>query len=1245
MRPLLALALLAALAAPAAAQLAGTYTVGGASPDYATISDAVADLTTSGVAGPTTFQIQPGTYAEQVTIPAIAGATATNDVTFVAQQPGSVEIRPATTPATNWVIRLDGAAHVTLYGLTLGVAAPGNRGRLLVLASGAHDLTIEQCLFDGDGADADDARSSLLYRDGTEAFDDVAIIDNTFRRGWRGVDFPPGQGDVVSAGVVVRGNWFDSVRETALSLRGVGDPIIEDNLFTDDIDIGATFAGIVVSAPRVPGAGVGRIVGNELQLDGYNALFVDPLGISLLRASGLPGEPFLVANNLVGRVGGSGIEMAGVEGDHVAVLHNTVRAQHEALAIEGGVDGVTVFGNLLYSTSTNVEALRVEAGAGVTADYNVYAPDEGRSVGVRWDGVDYATVAEYQAATRQDAAATQVPAPFEEIYVDLRLAPASHGDVRLAGTPHAEVTDDVDGTPRSPLYPYRGAHEAAAFPVAEFAVAPAALGVTLAPGEAAELSLAVAHTDGPDPFDIAVATALTDPDGLAGGPDGGGYTFADSDEPDGPTYGWTPLSADATVVFLGPMDDGSAEVALPFDFPFYGQTYSSMWVSVNGFVAFAPIEGPAYGNTALPDSAAPTLIVAALWDDLKNNTSDSSILFEVLDDGRAVVQWTDLQWWPGAPGESLTFQVLLSPDGTIEVQYFFLFGDALDEVTVGIARDADVGLQVAFEEPYLRSRMATRYTPPETWVTPRPAAATVEPGTTETVALTVYASVSAPAGARVHDVEITTTAPWLARIVVPLTVTVEEGTPPEPTTSIVIDGGRGVRYLGPPADGVTVDDLAAQNLVRGVPGYYETYPVPTLWTEYDTEAGTWLPTHGAGHVLPLAQAFRWEMLDRVLGDPAISASVELPFTLSTDLPANTRQVRVTLVTAGNRFNHLANPFGVPLDLADIRDWQGGLGIGPNSPVWTWDDATFAWEDDETVIGPWEAFRFKAKGPRANGNDRTLTIVPPGALARTAPPAREVSDPARGAPRLAFSLTGQAADGRPLRDGALTVAFVPGARPAFDADEDAEKLQPPATAYVAVGARTPGAFAGFDVRPFAPAEIPLAVEAVGAAADLTLSWDASTLPAGLPVTLVDLASGEEIDVRTVSAHAFRQPSRPALVAIPARDLSDGTLATDRFVLRIGAALAQADAVEALTLAPPAPNPSRGGAAVRVGLPEAGPARLAVVDMRGREVAVLLDGPLGAGWHEARLPEGLAAGVYALRLAAGGGVVTRRAVVVR
>jgi hypothetical protein len=86
--------------------------------------------------------------------------------------------------------------------------------------------------------------------------------------------------------------------------------------------------------------------------------------------------------------------------------------------------------------------------------------------------------------------------------------------------------------------------------------------------------------------------------------------------------------------------------------------------------------------------------------------------------------------------------------------------------------------------------------------------------------------------------------------------------------------------------------------------------------------------------------------------------------------------------------------------------------------------------------------------------------------------------------------------------------------------------------------------------------------------------------------------------------------------------------------------------ATAIAGVAPNPVRGTAAVRFVLPDVGPARLALLDVLGREVAVLAEGEYVEGEHAATLDAGrLAAGSYLLRLTSAYGATVRRVSVTR
>jgi hypothetical protein len=61
--------------------LSGNYTIGGTTPNFATLNEAVNTIKCGGVTGAVTFNIRPGIYRERVSVPAILGASNKNWIT------------------------------------------------------------------------------------------------------------------------------------------------------------------------------------------------------------------------------------------------------------------------------------------------------------------------------------------------------------------------------------------------------------------------------------------------------------------------------------------------------------------------------------------------------------------------------------------------------------------------------------------------------------------------------------------------------------------------------------------------------------------------------------------------------------------------------------------------------------------------------------------------------------------------------------------------------------------------------------------------------------------------------------------------------------------------------------------------------------------------------------------------------------------------------------------------------------
>jgi len=179
--------------------------------------------------------------------------------------------------------------------------------------------------------------------------------------------------------------------------------------------------------------------------------------------------------------------------------------------------------------------------------------------------------------------------------------------------------------------------------------------------------------------------------------------------------------------------------------------------------------------------------------------------------------------------------------------------------------------------------------------------------------------------------------------------------------------------------------------------------------------------------------------------------------------------------------------------------------------------------------------------------------------------------------------------------------------------------------------------------------------VSAAPQAFEAWTAATLPGGatrpvlgpLALTLQPGQRAARMLRHRVPASA---PTGTYVYAAYVGAFPAGAVASARVMFTKSAvapaAVAEGALPAVLTLHAVRPSPFAREATLRFDLPKTGPVRLAVYDVRGREVAVLAEGVLEAGRHEATLDgRGLAAGVYLARLAAGGRIQTQRLVLAR
>ncbi|NME67070.1 S8 family serine peptidase [Flammeovirga aprica] len=142
-----------------------------------------------------------------------------------------------------------------------------------------------------------------------------------------------------------------------------------------------------------------------------------------------------------------------------------------------------------------------------------------------------------------------------------------------------------------------------------------------------------------------------------------GYTWHTSN-PENDFYRWENIKNEEVL----PLKDGEPlAIALPFDFPFYGEQYDSIWVSIHGMASVLPMEEDFLSQTFTKDDGV-SGIIAPFWSYLKYSGTDS-VYYKMTDD-RLIVQWNNIigKDATSSPG-ILSFGFEIVKDGRIYFLY------------------------------------------------------------------------------------------------------------------------------------------------------------------------------------------------------------------------------------------------------------------------------------------------------------------------------------------------------------------------------------------------------------------------------------------------------------------------------------------------------------------------------------------------------------------------------------------------
>lgn len=422
--------------------LNGTYTVGGTSPDYARLSNAIAALTTFGVCGPVILNLRDGVDTIRVSIPAITGSSATNNITIRSESGDSSAVKltyPSETVFTNlnYIIQLDGADHINIEHITLERTGLEPYARVIDFKNSSCFINISGCrLIGAPTTQVSNSLAAILYSSaGTPTNDsNVVISGNILERGSMGIYLNGIASLNPENGVVIQNNTLVNQYAFGMFLTNHGDLNIVGNSITTNTSYTSYTAIELDRSQRAQLISKNRISGNV------------KLGMNFIDCSGFNGTPGITSNNFIQAIDSIGIRLN--NGEYQEFLFNSVNmtgAGSAATELSGTGIGNRVLNNVLANSGGGIAVRLLNVGTSgiATSNYNDLFTT-GTVLG-RYNNTNVANLQAWIVASGRDSSSVSADPRFIS-NTDLHATATA---IDNEGLFIASVTEDIDGDARS----------------------------------------------------------------------------------------------------------------------------------------------------------------------------------------------------------------------------------------------------------------------------------------------------------------------------------------------------------------------------------------------------------------------------------------------------------------------------------------------------------------------------------------------------------------------------------------------------------------------------------------------------------------------------------------------------------------------------------------------------------------------------------------------------------------------------
>lgn len=420
------------------AQLNGTYTIGGTSPDYASFTEAVDSLNSLGVSGPVIFNVRSGTYPENFTIGLntvgpIAGSTVINTITFQS------ETKNANDVVLEGAIRLIGTfinfKHLSYIPISLN--------SIDVETKFGYHFAVDSCVFKGVGGYKNVFimifSPHLTYT--SSAY--LRVTNSSFYNGGAGIMGPLSYNKISASEIIVVNNLFSNQKNMVMQLGSANK--MKVLIKSNEIIIEPNKSSFNLGVIDVSGVERVTITENIIRVKNNRG------GISFRSID----SNSLITNNFITIEGTE--EVYGIynidNNGKTSIFNNSIQVTNTnplSTAIDNKGTSATYYNNIFSNTGGGYAILSDSV---ITSNYNdLY------STGVslaQIDTVDYSSLSSLSSATGMETHSLSI----DPMFVSDTNLHVNQGALSGVALPLLEVQQDIDGEIRDILTPDIGADE------------------------------------------------------------------------------------------------------------------------------------------------------------------------------------------------------------------------------------------------------------------------------------------------------------------------------------------------------------------------------------------------------------------------------------------------------------------------------------------------------------------------------------------------------------------------------------------------------------------------------------------------------------------------------------------------------------------------------------------------------------------------------------------------------------------